>query len=59
MEHEDDAFWAWAAPKLRRAYGYTAMTLEEIDAFLDTVEEEALPPSQIDAIVASLRKEQA
>src|SRR5262249_41187988 len=55
MNNEDKEFWEWAAPKLRREYGHTDMTPEEIEAFLDTVEDEELPPHQIDHILESIR----
>ena len=55
MNNEDKEFWEWAAPKLRREYGYTDMTPEEIEAFLDTVEDEELPPHQIEHILESIR----
>jgi hypothetical protein len=55
MNNEDKEFWEWAAPKLRREYGHRDMTPEEIEAFLDTVEDEELPPHQIERILESIR----
>ena len=55
MNTEDKEFWEWAAPKLRQEYKHKEMTPEEIDAFLDSVEDEALPPHQIDHILESIR----
>jgi hypothetical protein len=55
MNNEDKEFWEWVAPKLRREYGYTDMTPEEIEALLDTVEDEELPPHQIEHILESIR----
>jgi hypothetical protein len=33
----DEEWWAWAAPLLRHAYGYTAGQMDAIEAFLDSV----------------------
>ena len=55
MNNEDKKFWEWAAPKLRLEYGYTEMTLAAIEAFLDGMEDEALPPHQIEHILESIR----
>ncbi len=55
MNPEDMEFWERAAAKLRQAYKHTEMTPEEIEAFLDTAEDESLPEGRIEEIVASIR----
>ena len=55
MNTEDKEFWEWAAAKLRQEYKHKEMTPEEIEAFLDSVEDEALPPHQIEHILESIR----
>jgi hypothetical protein len=52
---EDKEFWEWAAPKLRRAYKHKDMTPEEIDAFLDSIGDEALSQQHIEYILESIR----
>jgi hypothetical protein len=55
MNTGDMEFWEWASAKLRRVHRHREMTPEEMEAFLDTVEDEPLPENQIEEIVASIR----
>mgnify|MGYP001592029204 CR=1 FL=1 len=55
MNTGDMEFWEWASAKLRRVHRHSEMTPEEMEALLDTVEDEPLPENQIEAIVASMR----
>lgn len=43
MTTANQDFWAWVAPLLRQAYGVCDMTPTEIDAWLETLDEEELP----------------
>ena len=54
MRDGDKGFGEWVAATLRWGYGPEDMTAEEIDAFLDTVEDIPLPETQITTIIASL-----
>jgi hypothetical protein len=55
MNTEDMEFWEWASAKLRRLHKHAEMTPEEIEAFLDSLEDESLSEDQIEEIVASIR----
>ena len=54
MNNDDNKFWKWVAPKLRRE-GYTERTLAAIEACLDTIEAEHLSPHQIEHMLESMR----
>jgi hypothetical protein len=53
MTSDADRFWDKMADELRQAAGFATPTPEEIEAQLDSVEEEALTDEQLDAMVAA------
>jgi hypothetical protein len=55
MNTEDMEFWKWASAKLQRLYKHAEMTPEEIEVFLDSLEDKSLSEDQIAEIVASIR----
>ena len=55
MNSDDMKFWEWLLDQVGHEYTPTKMSLEEIEAFLNTLEDQPMSEDQIEAIIVSLR----